>query len=140
MTRVWEDITLEQLPQVAEEFTSIVKPGIPIMVDAEMASGKTTFAKYLVQALGGEFDQVSSPTFSLLQHYDLNGGKAFYHVDLYRLKEPEEIYDLDLESCINENSYLYVEWPEYFLDVFDIQVMHLAIQKTGSTRRITIKW
>lgn len=140
MIRVWEDITLEQLPHVAEEVISIVKPGVPIMVDAEMASGKTTFAKYLVQALGGKFEQVSSPTFSLLQEYDINGGKTFYHVDLYRLKEAEEIYDLDVESCISHNSYLYVEWPEFFLDVFDLPVMHLTIQKTGATRRITIKW
>ncbi len=60
-----------------------------ILLEAELAAGKTTLVKGLVEGLGGEKEAVSSPTFVLIQSYDCNAGgiDTVHHVDLYRLEE-----------------------------------------------------
>lgn len=89
---------------------TLLKDGDVVCLEGDLGSGKTT----LVQGMAagwGSLDQVTSPTFVLINYYRrLNGGK-FYHLDAYRLKDAKEASDLDLDSFL-ESGTLVVEWAE----------------------------
>ncbi len=72
--------------------------------------GKTTFSRVLIEALVGEATDVPSPTFTLVQIYDCPQGEV-WHCDLYRLKQPEEVFEMGLQDAFHQAICL-VEWPE----------------------------
>ncbi len=76
----------------------------------ELGAGKTTFVKRLVRKLGSE-DEVSSPTYSLVNEYDVIGGKLF-HIDLYRLKDEQEALEIGIEDYLYSGHYCLIEWPQ----------------------------
>ncbi len=85
-------------------------PRAIVALQGELGSGKTTFAKALVQGLGAA-EVATSPTYALVHRYNGRRGPVF-HVDCYRLQRPEEAEDLDWETLLEEADALIVEWPE----------------------------
>lgn len=77
--------------------------------NGEMGSGKTTFIKELSKILGSK-DDLSSPTYSIVNEYNSLEGKI-YHFDLYRLKNTEELLDLGFEEYLDSGNYCFIEWP-----------------------------
>ena len=78
----------------------------------EMGAGKTTLIKALVEELGGA-DEVSSPTFGIVNEYHLKSGKVLgYHFDFYRLNDETEALDLGFEDYLNQDVWIFIEWPE----------------------------
>lgn len=82
-----------------------------IALEGELGAGKTTFVKTIATALQAE-DQVSSPSFSIVQEYLLRNGDTLYHFDLYRLKSIEELFDLDFERYLDSGDWVIIEWPQ----------------------------
>src|SRR6516162_11466642 len=80
-----------------------------IALKGDLGSGKTTFARGFIRARGGT-EEVPSPTFTLVQIYDL-GSAVVWHFDLYRLKSPEEAWELGIEDAFAGGVSL-IEWPE----------------------------
>jgi len=76
----------------------------------DLGAGKTTFVKSLVKRLGAT-EEASSPTYSLVNEYEIEGGKL-YHVDLYRLNDEEEALDIGIEEYIYSGHYCLIEWPQ----------------------------
>ncbi len=77
-----------------------------------MGAGKTTLTKALVKELGGS-DDGSSPTFGIVNEYHLkSGGLLGYHFDFYRLNDEIEALDLGFEDYLNQNVWVFIEWPE----------------------------
>ena len=84
--------------------------GLVAFLHGDLGAGKTTFARAFLQALGvGE--RVKSPTYSLVEGYDIGERKAF-HLDLYRIADPGELEWLGLDSLAEPGSIVLVEWPE----------------------------
>lgn len=82
-----------------------------LFLRGNLGAGKTVFARALVRSLTGDQDlEVPSPTFTLVQYYDSPKG-PIYHFDLYRLEDPEEIYELGWEEALHAGIVI-VEWPE----------------------------
>ena len=77
----------------------------------EMGAGKTTFIKTICAQLGIT-NEVTSPTFSIVNEYVLAGKDSLFHFDFYRLKSIEEAYDLGYEDYFYSGSYCFIEWPE----------------------------
>jgi len=121
----------------AERFSSILRPGDIVALSGELGAGKTFLARAIIQALGGP-EEVPSPTFTLVQTYDLSPAPV-WHFDLYRLSKPEDAYELDIEDAFVDAISL-IEWPERLgallpRDRLDI---HLAYGDTPDSRVATI--
>jgi tRNA threonylcarbamoyladenosine biosynthesis protein TsaE len=76
-----------------------------------MGTGKTTIIKAICEVLGA-VDIVSSPTFTLVNEYRTSKGETIYHIDFYRIKNQEEVFDFGIEEYLSGDSYCFMEWPE----------------------------
>jgi tRNA threonylcarbamoyladenosine biosynthesis protein TsaE len=85
--------------------------GDVIGLQGDLGSGKTTFARAFIRALGDGNEEVPSPTFTLVEVYAFAGKPPVWHFDLYRLSAPEESYELGIEDAMAEGISL-IEWPE----------------------------
>jgi tRNA threonylcarbamoyladenosine biosynthesis protein TsaE len=93
----------------AARISALAAVGDIIALKGDLGAGKTTFARGFIRARGST-EEVPSPTFTLVQVYDLTPA-AIWHFDLYRLKSPEEAWELDIEEAFVEGISL-IEWPE----------------------------
>ena len=100
--------------ELANKLISKIKPGDIIFLYGELGVGKTTFVRFLINKFqknnGLEITEVTSPTFNLLNEYQINKIKI-NHFDLFRLKSPNEIKDLNLFDNIS-NTITLIEWPQ----------------------------
>ncbi|KAB1071293.1 tRNA (adenosine(37)-N6)-threonylcarbamoyltransferase complex ATPase subunit type 1 TsaE [Tamlana haliotis] len=117
---------LKDIEKVAQQIIENSKTKT-LLFYGDMGVGKTTLIKEIVQSLGSE-DEVSSPTFSIVNEYSLTEGKL-YHFDLYRLKSTEEAYDLGIEDYLDSDHWKLIEWPEKVeADLFDdFDEVHITI-------------
>jgi tRNA threonylcarbamoyladenosine biosynthesis protein TsaE len=100
-----EDATID----VGDQLASELKPGDVVLLYGDLGAGKTAFVRGLARGLGAHADDVTSPTFTLVQEY--RGRVTLYHVDLYRL-EPIEVDDLGLDELISGGAIVAIEWAE----------------------------
>lgn len=109
-------------------------PGARVLLYGELGAGKTAFVRGLATGLGVDPDEVSSPTFTLVQEY--RGRLSLFHVDLYRLA-PGEVDDLGLDA-LAADGVLAVEWADR-LPREDAGAVHVRLEHAGEdARRITI--
>lgn len=109
-------------------------PGAVVLLEGPLGAGKTAFARGLAEGLGCDGEDVSSPTFTIVQEY--RGRTPLQHVDLYRLSPPE-VDDLALEELL-EDSAMAVEWPDRWTAA-PADAIRVTIQPLDGTRRkITI--
>jgi len=90
------------------ELAALTPPGGTWLLRGELGAGKTTFTRGFVAGLGGDPDQVASPTYAVLHRYRCPGGWV-HHLDLYRLGEAGA-WSLGLEETVQPGDYLVVEW------------------------------
>lgn len=76
-----------------------------------MGAGKTTLIKALARKFG-ILDQVSSPTFGIVNQYENMDGNVFYHFDFYRIDDPTEALDIGIEEYFYSGNYCWIEWAE----------------------------
>lgn len=100
--------TLDSIVDAAKEVASLLRPGLPLLLYGEMGAGKTTLSKYVIKALGCE-EEVTSPTFTIMQSYATQAG-SLWHVDLYRLEE-QPLDELGLDELCRDTMMI-IEWPQ----------------------------
>ena len=97
------------MADLAAALAAMSVPGDVLALYGELGTGKTVFARAFIRARGGT-GEVPSPTFTLVQSYDLPNG-LIYHFDLYRIDHPDEVVELGMEEALSEGICL-IEWPE----------------------------
>ena len=106
-----------------------------LLLKGNLGAGKTTFSQFLLKELGSS-DEISSPTYSIVNEYDTPKGKVF-HFDLYRLKSVEEAYDFGIEEYLDNGYLSIIEWPEIYMDELEGYDFHeMTITNTESGREI----
>lgn len=104
----------------------------------EMGVGKTTLIKVLCKMIGIK-TFVTSPTFSIINEYTSTDNKTYYHIDLYRISDKSELYNIGIEDYIfDEKAILFIEWPEIVEDIVpqDETLFIKIIEKKNKVRVI----
>src|ERR671912_674099 len=114
---------------------SNLEPGTFVLLHGDLGAGKTAFVRGMVVGLGGNPDDVSSPTFVLIQHY--KGRIPLVHVDLYRLESGAAVDDLGLEELAS-GAVVAIEWAERLPRPLEGSVTVKIDDLGGDARRITL--
>lgn len=101
--------TLSEIDTIAEKILPYLQSKV-VIFKGGMGFGKTTLIKALVRALGST-DNVSSPTFSLVNPYE-GANDKIYHFDFYRIKNEEEAFDIGFEEYLYSDDWCFIEWAE----------------------------
>jgi tRNA threonylcarbamoyladenosine biosynthesis protein TsaE len=131
------NVSLEDLPAFAQSFWQQVGEAKVFLCYGEMGAGKTTIIEALCTAKGVK-ERMGSPTFSIINQYSYkkNGEeKVIYHMDLYRLKDDEEVIQAGVEDCLYSDAICFVEWPQKAPNLFDESAIKVFIEAVGETRR-----
>lgn len=129
---------------LAQRLAALARPGDVIALQGELGAGKTSFARAFIRARasdrGGRETDVPSPTFTLVQVYEFgDAAPAVWHFDGYRLREPEEAWELGIEDALRDGIAL-IEWPQRFGELIPARRLEIALQagRTPSARRAVL--
>jgi len=130
----------DQINSIVETIANDSKPNEIICFHGPMGSGKTTLIKSLVKHLGG-IEQGSSPSFGIVNEYHYPDGRLLgYHFDFYRLNDPTEALDLGLEDYLNQDVWIFIEWPEKIAKLLPQNCHHFTLKIIDPiTRELTFK-
>ena len=104
-----KDYNLNQIDAIAESLVAAFEYKI-ILLKGDLGAGKTTLVKAIVKQLGSN-EEVSSPTFGIVNELNIANTKAF-HLDLYRIENSEELQQFGFEEYLHSGDYCFIEWPE----------------------------
>ena len=124
----------EELQEVARKLISNFGHIKVWCFDAEMGAGKTTLSKKICEELGVE-DEMSSPTFSIVNEYETREGKTIYHFDFYRLEDIEEAYDIGVEDYLFSGNLCLLEWPAIIEPLLPDEYLQISIKLVGDISR-----
>ncbi|MEO5501125.1 MAG: tRNA (adenosine(37)-N6)-threonylcarbamoyltransferase complex ATPase subunit type 1 TsaE [Ginsengibacter sp.] len=125
---------LNEIESAAADFLRAIQNFKIIAFSGELGAGKTTFIKQLCKILGVT-EEVSSPTFSIIQEYFSLENEAIYHIDLYRIKDEVEAFNAGVEDCFEGNHWCFVEWPERAPKIFASDTVYVNLQILGESKR-----
>lgn len=132
----------EELTQLAQTLLEYAGGRKKFFLYGEIGAGKTTFVKALCALLGVE-DNVTSPTFSLINEYEYKSSKKgdtgiIYHLDLYRLEHLQEAIDIGIEDILYDNHLCLVEWPELIETLAPNNIVKINIEILDNSSRKVI--
>ena len=114
---------------LAARLAALARLGDVIALQGELGIGKTSLARAFLRARG-HTGEVPSPTFTLVQVYELADG-AIWHFDGYRLRDPEEAWELGIEDAFHDGISL-IEWPDHFGALLPARRLRIILSDTGS--------
>lgn len=125
----------EKTFQFGQEFAKILQLGMVILLSGDLGAGKTCFASGIIKGLGVD-QYVTSPTFTLINQY--SGRLPVAHFDLYRLNEPDELFDIGFTEYLDGQWVLLIEWPERAEDYLPATYIKVEISVQGETRKFSL--
>ncbi|MFD2914008.1 tRNA (adenosine(37)-N6)-threonylcarbamoyltransferase complex ATPase subunit type 1 TsaE [Psychroserpens luteus] len=127
------DYQIEGIETVAKQILNHVSSKT-ILFYGEMGAGKTTLIKSLVKLLGSD-DDVSSPTFSIVNDYE-SKDDSIHHFDLYRISDEEEALNFGFEDYLNTSHWVFIEWPQNVQNLIPEDANIIEISYKNKTERI----
>ena len=124
---------LNNIDNIAKELINSFKNKI-VLFNGDMGSGKTTIISSIVNILGTNV-KVSSPTFSIVNEYNIDEG-SIYHFDFYRLKNSNEALDLGIYEYLNSGNWNFIEWGEKIQELLNEEFTTVNIKVISKEKRL----
>ena len=130
---------LSDLPFIAQKIIEKTPYKI-VLFEGEMGVGKTTLIKCLAKQLG-VVDEVSSPTYSIVNEYQTTNGLPVFHFDFYRIDDPNELYEIGIENYFQQkNAWCFVEWAARAKDFIpEESILLKIIENVNGSRSLTFE-
>ena len=123
--------SVDETYALAKKVADMLDGGEVLLLDGDLGAGKTTFTKGLAKALGVK-EEVTSPTFTILNVYE-DGRLKLNHLDMYRVESSDELAELGIEECFDEDAVTVIEWNKF--EHFDGKVIRISVKTLGETKR-----
>ncbi len=131
----------EETMNIGRKMGLSLKPGDVIAMTGDLGAGKTHFTMGVAESLGIT-EYVSSPTFTIVNEYT-NGKMPLYHMDAYRLGDPDELLEIGFEEYVSAGGVVIIEWADIVEEVLSKDTIWIKIQRMDmvdlDTRNITIE-
>jgi tRNA threonylcarbamoyladenosine biosynthesis protein TsaE len=133
-----ESLDVDQTRRIGAGLAEICRAGDLVVLSGGLGAGKTAFAQGVARGLGVQ-DQVTSPTFALVQTYE--GRLLLHHLDVYRLEHVNEALDLGLAEMLDDDAVVVIEWGETIAPVLPHQYLevHLSYGTSNETRLVDLR-
>lgn len=128
-----KNYTLQQLPEIAKDVLKFAEHKV-LLFYGEMGVGKTTLIKEIVKQLNVS-ENVSSPTFSLVNEYHTSEDGVVYHFDFYRIENEVEAMDMGIEEYFYSNNWCLVEWPNKVENLLPLKSVIITITTNSNLQR-----
>jgi len=122
------------LERFARCLAVVLKPGDVLLLSGDLGAGKTTLTKKIARELGVDENEVSSPSFTLVNIYE-EGRIPLVHADLYRLGPGADLSEIGIVDAIGEEAILIVEWAEYGQGAFGAEALEILLEWVDEERR-----
>jgi tRNA threonylcarbamoyladenosine biosynthesis protein TsaE len=124
----------EQTVRLGVRLGELIHPGNVICMAGDLGTGKTTLAQGVARGWGS-LDQVTSPTFLLINEYRRADASRLYHFDAFRLHGTEEAIQLGLLEILEDGGPLLIEWPERVADILPEERLWISLRWIDESRR-----
>lgn len=128
-----KNYSLQDFPKIASEIISSAK-NKTLLFYGQMGVGKTTLIKELCRSLG-VLDNISSPTFSLVNEYQTANNDKVYHFDFYRIEDEEEAFDIGIEDYFDSKNWCFIEWPENIENLLPLDAVEIHLSLLDDEQR-----
>lgn len=130
--------TVEETIKLGIKIGKRLNPGDIVCIDGDLGSGKTHLTKGIALGLGID-DHITSPTFNIVNEYE--GRLKFYHFDVYRVNDPDEIAAIGFDEYIFSDAASVIEWSDYISELIPEEHIQIRIANESETsRNISIQW
>ncbi len=124
--QIFESYSYEDTIGIAVEIANTFTGGEFVAMYGDLGAGKTAFVQGIAKALGIT-NHVTSPTFTIVNEYE--GRLPLYHFDVYRISDPDEMYEIGYEEYVDSNGVCIIEWAELIEDLFPQEYIKITILK-----------
>lgn len=119
----------EETMEIGRKLGSLLQGGELVCLNGDLGTGKTAFTGGVAKALEIE-GYITSPTFTLVNEY--KGRLAMYHFDVYRIADPEEMFEIGFEEYLESNGVVLVEWADLIQEILPEEYIRVDIRKALS--------
>lgn len=138
---IFEVNTINETTKLGSNLGKMLKPGDVICLTGDLGTGKTHITKGIALGLGIT-DIITSPTFNIVNEYT-TGRLKLNHFDVYRVSDPDEIYEIGFDDYIYSDAVSIIEWANYIEEILPSEFIYINIEKNlkkgENYRKITIK-
>ena len=125
---------LNQLSTVSDDVKKNINKNI-VLISGDMGAGKTTLIKEILKSMN-VIDNISSPTFSIINEYNTSKEDIIYHMDLYRIKSMDELEGIVLFEYLESGNLCMIEWGEMIEEIIESEFNKFVISNEGQSRII----
>ena len=125
---------LNQLSVVSNDVKKNINKNI-VLISGDMGAGKTTLIKEMLKSMN-VIDNISSPTFSIINEYNTSKEDIIYHMDLYRIKSVDELEGIGLFEYLESGNLCIIEWGDMIEEIIESEFNKFVISNEGQSRII----